>query len=94
MRKWLPWLIIVVLLFWISTFYYSHENPIDSKVDTIKIKEIEYINDSIKIVIDSSKTKIKYIDNWYEKELIDITNQSISADIEFFTNYLETQDCK
>ena len=32
--------------------------------------------------------KIDTINNWYEKELIDITNQSIAADASFFAEYV------
>lgn len=94
MRKWLPWIIVLLLILWIGTLHQTNTQTVKSRVDTIKIKEIEILNDSIITIIDSSNTKIQYINNWYEKELVNITNQSIASDVEFFTNYLETKDCK
>lgn len=94
MKKWIPWLIIVLLLIWICTLYYTKHNIIEVKSDKEEIQKIEYINDSIITVIDSSNVRIEYINNWYEKELVNITNQSVAADVEFFTNYLEAQDDK
>lgn len=45
-------------------------------------------NDSLKVVIDTTKSKIVIIQKEYEEDFIDITNQSIGDDIEFFSNYL------
>jgi peptidoglycan hydrolase CwlO-like protein len=56
---------------------------LNSKVDSIELKR-----DTLYKVINSSKTKIKYIDKWYEKNYIDITNQPVTNDVEFFKNYI------
>ena len=52
---------------------------------------IETINkekDSLRMVIDTTKSKIDTINYWYEKELINITNQPIRDDVKFFSEYL------
>lgn len=66
--------------------YQSLINGIDSlniELDILKLQ-----NDSLRSIIDSSKVKVKVIEHWYEKELSDITNQSIANDVVFFTEYL------
>ena len=66
--------------------YQSLVNGIDSlniELDILKLQ-----NDSLRSVIDSSKVKVKVVEHWYEKELSDITNQSIADDVVFFTEYL------
>lgn len=52
---------------------------------------IELLNkekDSLRMIIDTTKSKIDTINYWYEKELIDIVNQPIRDDVEFFSKYL------
>lgn len=61
-------------------------NHIDSLNSEISLLELE--RDSLHNVIDSSKVKVDVIEHWYEKELTDITNQSIADDVVFFTEYL------
>lgn len=91
MKLWTLFIAFLLVLIYIFTLRPNkHINPVDTKVDTV----FKHINDSIIVIIDSSNTKIKYINNWYEKELIDITNQSVAADVEFFTKYLEAQTDK
>ena len=66
--------------------YQSLVDKIDSlniELDILKLQK-----DSLHAVIDSSKVKVKVIEHWYEKELTDITNQSIADDVVFFTEYL------
>ncbi len=61
-------------------------NRIDSLNSKISLLKLE--RDSLHNVIDSSKVKVDVIEHWYEKELTDITNQSIADDVVFFTEYL------
>jgi hypothetical protein len=65
-------------------------NHIDSLNGEISLLKLE--RDSLHNVIDSSKVKVDVIEHWYEKELTDITNQSIADDVVFFTEYLSEVD--
>ena len=95
MKKYLPWSVVAILLVWVVALYYTKPRSVSvkSEIDTVfvRINEIKKENDSILIAVDSSRTVIKYIDKWYEKEFVTITNQSVASDVEFFTNYLEAQ---
>ena len=91
MVKWLPWIIVTILLVWICTLYIRKFDNTNCKSDTIVVTKLKYINDSIITIIDSSNIKIKNVNNWYEKEFSDIINQSTISDVEFFTNYLATE---
>lgn len=50
--------------------------------------------DSLSTVIDTAKAKVVIIEKKYEKDYIDITNQSIRDDIEFFSNYISQNDAR
>ena len=50
-----------------------------------EIRDLANTNDSILSVIATSNGKIDTIKYTYEKELINITNQSIANDVVFFT---------
>lgn len=69
-----------------SPEYQSLIEKIDSLNTELNILKLQ--KDSLLNVIDTSKVKVKVIERWYEKELTDITNQSISDDVVFFTKYL------
>ena len=58
-------------------------DSLNAELDILKLQK-----DSLLNVIDTSKVKIKVIEHWYERELTDITNQSIADDVVFFTEYL------
>lgn len=64
----------------------KYEQAIDSL--NKEVRKLEITNDSLISVITNSKGKIDTINNWYEKELIDITNQSIASDASFFAEYV------
>ena len=64
----------------------KYEQAIDSL--NKEVRKLEITNDSLISVITNSKGKIDTINNWYEKEFIDITNQSIAADASFFAEYV------
>ncbi len=61
-------------------------HSIDSLTNHISL--ISKANDSLKSVIDTTKFEIIINQENYEKDFIDITNQPIRDDIEFFTRYL------
>lgn len=61
----------------------NHIDSLNSEISLLKLQ-----SDSLHNVIDSSKVKVDVIEHWYEKELTDITNQSIADDVVFFTEYL------
>lgn len=61
----------------------NHIDSLNSEISLLKLQR-----DSLHNVIDSSKVKVDVIEHWYEKELTDITNQSIADDVVFFTEYL------
>lgn len=52
------------------------------------ITEINKTNDSLRSVIDTTKLKIIINQKEYEEDFVNITNQPIGNDIEFFSNYL------
>ena len=72
------------------TIQYPNEDKLNSIIDSLNIAiiNVEHERDSLQLVIDSSKYKIKVVEHWYEKEFIDITNQSIADDVLFYSNYL------
>lgn len=98
----LGWLLVIIYLLW-YIYELKHDVPrqpnnnyqelihdldsISSKLDSLLLER-----DSLIQVIDSSKANVEYIDKWYEKALIDITNQSIASDVVFFTEYLSETD--
>lgn len=58
------------------------------------IDNITKERDSLSLVIDTAKSKVVIIEKKYEKDYIDITNQSIRDDIGFFSNYLSQNDSR
>lgn len=70
--------------------YQNLTNKIDSLNNEIYLLKLE--RDSLFNIIDTSKVKVEIINNWYEKELVDITNQSIASDVMFFSNYISEAD--
>lgn len=48
--------------------------------------------DSLRGEIKDVDSVIVKVNNWYEKELVDITNQLIASDVVFFTDYLSKVD--
>lgn len=58
------------------------------------IDNIAKERDSLSLVIDTAKSKVVIIEKKYEKDYIDIINQSIRDDIEFFSNYLSQNDSR
>lgn len=97
MSKKLLWLVILCLVgalawTWLTPTkkptpnYNELVNYIDSLNSEISLLKLQ--RDSLHNVIDSSKVKVDVIEHWYEKELTDITNQSIADDVVFFTEYL------
>ena len=65
-------------------------NKYEMTIDSLnkEVRKLEITNDSLISVITNSKGKIDTINNWYEKEFINITNQPIANDVVFFTEYL------
>lgn len=59
---------------------------IDSLSSQISILNKE--KDSLRMIVNTDKSKIDTINYWYEKKLIDIVNQPIRDDVKFFTEYL------
>lgn len=58
------------------------------------INNITKERDSLSAVINTAKAKVVIIEKKYEKDYIDITNQSIRDDIEFFSNYISQNDAR
>lgn len=77
---------------WVISFnsYQSNYEELNNYIDSLnnKINLLKLEKDSLSEIIDSSKVKVNIIEHWYEKELINITNQSIADDVVFFTEYL------
>lgn len=91
-------ILVVILWFFLRTIptddsvpdYKELTNKIDSLNSELNLLKLE--RDSLLTIIDSSKVKVEVIEHWYEKELTDITNQSIASDVVFFTEYLSQAD--
>lgn len=91
--------VILLAIVLIGNFFFKDENTsvnpdyqnLTNKIDSLNVELnlLKLQRDSLLNVIDSSKAKVEVIENWYEKELVDITNQPIAADVEFFSNYLK-----
>lgn len=96
--KVLLWLVALCLFIFIVSRHYissakelqSDYNELVNYIDSLnsEISLLKLQRDSLHNVIDSSKVKVDVIEHWYEKELTDITNQSIADDVVFFTEYL------
>jgi hypothetical protein len=84
-------IIELILVFIIGSLlgYWLRPTP-DLKTPDIQIlKTDSIIRDSIYIVNDCIRTKIIYLEQKYDKETSTIMSNSDSANIEFFTRYLE-----
>lgn len=95
MSKNLLWLVILCLVgvliwTWLTPTKEPDYNELVNHIDSLnsEISLLKLQRDSLHNVIDSSKVKVNVIEHWYEKELTDITNQSIADDVVFFTEYL------
>lgn len=95
MSKNLLWLVILCLVgvliwTWLTPTKEPDYNELVNHIDSLnsEISLLKLQRDSLHNVIDSSKVKVDVIEHWYEKELTDITNQSIADDVVFFTEYL------
>ena len=66
------------------------KDSINHITDSIKFEshKMELQRDSLKNKLENSDTIIKIIEQAYEKDFVDITNQSIADDSKFFSNYL------
>lgn len=94
-------IILVFIILILSYFLYDKNNVVDVDYEEI-LKNLNFKNDSLEIIneqlthsIDSLllienkiDSNIHYINKYYEKELINITNQSIGSDVRFFSKYL------
>lgn len=90
--------VILLAIVLIGSFFFKDENTsvnpdyqnLTNKIDSLNVELnlLKLQRDSLLNVIDSSKAKVEVIENWYEKELVNITNQPIAADVEFFSNYI------
>lgn len=90
--------VILLAIVLIGSFFFKDRNTsvnpdyqkLINKIDSLNVELnlLKLQRDSLLNVIDSSKVKVEIIENWYEKELVDITNQPIAADVEFFSNYI------
>lgn len=101
--RWLNNLVWSVLLIAIVCILcYAWFSPRKGKIQQPSYKEliihIDSLNNELEVIkqerdalyelIDSSQAKVEVIENWYEKELVNITNQPIASDVVFFTEYL------
>lgn len=68
---------------------YLHTNKLKHiiipQIDTVYIRK-----DSILNLIKENQSNLNSLDSIYKKDYIRITNQSVNADLEFFTNYLDS----
>lgn len=68
----------------------QYEQVIDSL--NKEVNKLVVTNDSLQLVVDAAKAKVEVINHWYEKTLIDVTNQSIADDVRFFADYVSKVD--
>lgn len=68
----------------------QYEQVIDSL--NKEVNKLVVTNDSLQLVVDTAKAKVEVINHWYEKTLIDVTNQSIADDVRFFADYVSKVD--
>lgn len=98
---WTIYLLIigVICIAGISLFLNSHFDKVQSnEEDKEFIKELDSLSsrietiskerDSLEHIISNTESKIDTINYWYEKELVNITNQPIRDDVKFFSDYL------
>lgn len=68
---------------------YLHTNKLKPiiipQIDTVYVRK-----DSILNLIKENQSNLNSLDSIYKKDYIRITNQSVNADLEFFTNYLDS----
>lgn len=107
-KKWVSYLLvalvcIVATIVLMDYFYVPKDKGLRTEeeyrelvldIDSLSshIDNITKERDSLSLVIDTAKSKVVIIEEKYEKDYIDITNQSIRDDIEFFSNYLSQND--
>lgn len=70
---------------------YLYNNKIEP-IEIISTDTIYANRDTILIKINESQNTINRIDGEYKKDYIHITNQSSNNDLEFFTNYINSQN--
>lgn len=91
-------IVILLAIIFIGNFFFKDRNTsinpdyqnLTNKIDSLNIELnlLKLQKDSLLSIIDSSKVRVEIIENWYEKELVDITNQPVAADVEFFSKYI------
>ena len=94
MKKWITILICIILVLIGYNIYIrvSFNKEKEIIINSLNIDSIREKNDTIIIKRDSIIEKRILLKKDYETETTTINNQSISADIEFFTNYLSKYD--
>lgn len=83
-------IILLIIIFILGGYciYLRNNKPtpiIIPRLDTIYIRK-----DSILNLIKENQSNLNSLDSIYKKNYIRITNQSVSEDLEFFTNYLDS----
>lgn len=96
MRSIFKYIICFIIGIVVTSIYFNSTNKtvinqdLTSELDSlVRLDSLNKVMiDSLYTLIDSSSAKIQYIKVEYEKKLDTITDQSVSADIEFFRDYL------
>lgn len=91
LQKWETYvkIISVFVLGFLTGISWNNSTNHPESVNKDSITKDSIIRDSIFIIIDSTKTEIKYIEEKYNEEASTIMSNSDSANMEFFTRYLE-----
>lgn len=94
------WVVVIFTLSIIGCLYYwvvNYSPSIESSEDKIlgeiellsnKVDSIKRANDSIKVIIDTTKVEIEHVYEKYIQVREHIITQSIDSDCVFFSNYL------
>ena len=99
MKKILCFIIAGILVFeTYYIFYLTKQNDLMVKHNNNCVEQLSILDslllevsaerDSLLSKIDTTKTKIVYVKEKYKEEYLDVANQSIGYDIEFFSKYL------
>lgn len=94
MRNSLIALALCILIVGVLWFAFKREPEIPTDPIELVVDSIHHRMDTTLTIIDSSVVRVDYIQKQYEKTYITINNQSVTADMVFFSEYLSADDSR